>query len=161
MSDEMGLEERVFRSHVKMGPFQSGVVRGRWQLISIDWPFAVIAVSAAPRPNAPDGYSLRFDLTNYPQSPPTAQPWDTEQNGPLEDVRRPHGKSRVPKAFRTDWKGGIALYLPCDRVALEGHAKWRNQHPEMIWDPNGDITQYLRIVHDLITSNDYTGTRSP
>jgi hypothetical protein len=33
------------------------------------------------------------------------------------------------------------------------------QHPSMVWNPDGDITQYLRIVHDLLNSNDYTGPR--
>lgn len=153
-------DEKVFHSHKEMGPFQSGVARGRWRLILIDWPFVVISISASPRPNAPEEYPLRFDLTNYPQSPPTARPWDIELNGPLADAKRPHGKSRVPKAFRTDWMEGTALYLPCDRTAIKGHEGWQNQHPEMIWNQNGDITQYLRIIHELLTSNDYTGTRS-
>lgn len=159
MSMDMRPDERVFRAHLEKGPFQSGLERGRWRLISINWPFALIAISAAPRPNAPDEYVLRFDLTNYPQSPPTARPWNPERNTPLEDRRRPHGKSRVPKAFRTDWKNGIALYLPCDREAISGHDAWRHQHPSMLWKTDGDITQYLRIVHELLNSSDYTGTR--
>lgn len=160
MSTEKSPDEKVFRAHIEMGPFQSGVARGHWRLNSIDWPFVVISVSAAPRSNAPKEYSLRFDLNDYPQSPPTALPWDSDLNGPAADANRPHGKSRVAMAFRTNWKNGSALYLPCDRVAINGHEAWQNKHPEMIWDQNGDITQYLRIIHELFTSNDYTGIRS-
>lgn len=160
MSRNMGPDEKVFRAHLEMGPFLSGVARGRWRLLSLQWPCAVVAVSAAARPNGPAEYALRFDLTNYPKDPPTARPWDPERNAPLEDARRPDGRSRVPKAFRTDWMSGSALYLPCDRVAINGHQGWRQQHPHMIWNPNGDITQYLRIVHELLTSSDYTGPRS-
>ncbi len=157
---EQGLDERVFLDHIKRGPFQSGVSRKRWRLISINWPYAIIAVSAVTRPNSPSEYALRFNLKNYPQSAPTARPWNTELDAPLEDGRRPHGISRVPKAFRTDWKNGIALYLPCDREAITGHDAWRTQHPAMIWDPTEGITLYLRIVHELLNSSDYTGIRS-
>jgi hypothetical protein len=161
MCEEMATEERVFRSHIELGPFQSGVARGRWRLLSINWPMIVIAVAAAPRSSAPNEYALRFDLLNYPQSPPTAIPWDAVKDSRMADQSRPNGKCRVAKAFRTDWKNGEALYLPCDRGAIDGHGGWVEQHPEMIWDPNGDITQYLRIVHELLTSSDYTGPRSP
>ncbi|MGO8714490.1 MAG: hypothetical protein ACLPP9_09660 [Smithella sp.] len=156
----LGVDESVFLDHIKGGPFQSGVARERWRLISIHWPYAVISVSASPRPNAPSEYALRFNLQNYPQSAPTARPWDTDLNAPLADNKRPHGVSRVSMAFRTDWKNGIALYLPCDREAIEGHDPWRTQHPAMIWDQNEGITLYLRIVHELLNSSDYTGTRS-
>ena len=152
-------DERVFLDHVGRGAFQSGVARGCWRLISVDWPHALIAVAAAPRPNGPKEYALRFELTNYPQTAPTARPWDAESNNPLADGKRPHGRSRVPMAFRTDWKGGIALYIPCDRQAIEGHDGWRNQHPSMIWDPSKNITLYLKVVHELLNSSDYTGLR--
>ncbi len=160
MSGEMTPAERVFRDDVEKGPFQSGVERGRWRLLSIEWPYAVMTVSAAERPNSPQAYGLRFELTNYPQALPTAQPWDVEKNAPLEHARWPFGRLRVPAAFNPGWKGGTCLYLPCDRLSIEGHDGWRNKHPSMIWSPNGDITQYLRIVHDLLNSSDYTGTRS-
>ena len=156
---EQSPEECVFRAHIEQGPFQSGVARGRWRLVRIEWPFAWIAISAEARPGGPKEYTLRFDLQNYPQWGPTARPWDIDRNAPLEDGKRPHGKSRVPKAFRTDWKNGTALYLPCDRVAIQGHDAWKSQHPSMIWNPNGDITQYLRITYDLLNSSDYTGPR--
>lgn len=161
MSGDITPAERVFNTHLVQGPFLSGVARKRWRLISIEWPIALIAVSAATRPNGSDEYVLRFDLTNYPQFGPTARPWNSTLNAPLEDGMRPHGKIHVPKAFRTDWKNGIALYLPCDREAIQGHDTWQHQHPSMIWNPNGDITQYLRIVHDLLNSSDYTGLRCP
>ena len=152
-------DQQVFRAHLEAGPFQSGVARGRWRLIGIDWPYVVIAVQAAPRDGGPDEYALRFDCSDYPQTPPTAQPWDPEQAAPLAHEKRPTGHSRVAMAFRTDWNDGRCLYLPCDRGAITGHDGWLAQHQAMIWSPDGDITQYLRIVHELLTSGDYTGPR--
>ncbi len=154
----MGPDERVFRAHLERGPFQSGVARGRWWLVSIDWQHALIAVSAAPREGGPDEYVFRFELNDYPQSAPTAQPWDLERGVPLERGRWPTGRSRVPLAFNPNWNYQ-ALYLPCDRLAIPGHEPWRTQHPSMVWSPAGDITQYLRIVHELLNSKDYTGPR--
>lgn len=153
-------DERVFRDHIEQGRFQSGEDRGRWRLISIEWPYAVIAVNAAERPQGPRDYAFRFELSDYPQTPPTAQPWDIEKKSALEHNKWPFGRSRIPLAFNPGWKGGICLYLPCDRLSIQGHDGWRTQHPSMIWSANEDITQYLRIIHDLLNSSDYTGPRS-
>jgi hypothetical protein len=160
MSAEMKPDEQVFRAHLEMGPFLSGVDRGRWRLLNIAWPYVVIAVTAAVRPQGPKEYAFRFELSNYPQAPPTAQPWNEMNNSPLEHPKWPAGRSRIPKAFNPGWQSGQCLYLPCDRIAIVGHDGWRTQHPSMIWQSDGDITQYLRIIYDLLNSSDYTGPRS-
>ena len=152
-------DEHVFRTHLEGGSFQSGVDRGRWRLGSIAWPHAIISIRAAERPGGPTEYTLRFDCSDYPQSPPTAQPWNPELDQPLEHARWPGGRARLPLAFNPNWKGGQCLYLPCDRLSITGHDGWLSQHPSMIWFPTGDITQYLRIVYDLLNSSDYTGPR--
>lgn len=151
-------DERTFREHIKAGAFLRGQVRSRWRLIKIAWPHAVIAVSAAPREGSPNEYGFRFELTNYPQTLPTAQPWDLEHDRPLEARRWPSGRSRVAGAFNPGWNAQ-ALYLPCDRLAIAGHDAWIAQHPSLIWKSTGDITQYLSILHELLNSGDYTGAR--
>ena len=156
----MGVDEQVFRSHLEAGPFQSGLERGRWRLLSLEWPHALIAVQAANRVGGPSEYQLRFECTNYPHSPPTAQPWDAEGDLPLPPERWPSGSKRVSLAFNPDWKSGLCLYLPCDRLSIEGHDAWRTQHPSMIWSPESNITLYLRIVHELLNSSGYSGPRS-
>ena len=151
-------DERTFRQHLAGGAFLRGSARGRWRLVKIAWPHAVIAVSAAPRAGSPSEYGFRFELTNYPQVPPTAQSWDLEHDRPLEPGRWPTGRSRLAGAFNPGWNAQ-ALYLPCDRLAIQGHDAWVTQHPSMIWRPSGDITQYLSVLHELLTSGDYTGAR--
>ena len=157
--DALGPDEKIFRRHIEAGPFQAGVDRGRWRLVSVNWPYAVIAVRAATRANSPEEYALRFQLANYPQVSPTAQLWDVTQGAPLEHNRWPKGRSRVPAVFRTDWNNGQCLYVPCDRVAIQGHDTWRTQHPDKIWSLEGDITQYLKVVYELLNDEDYTGSR--
>ena len=161
MSESSKPDERALRAHIAAGPFQSGVDRGWWRLITIEWPYVIIAVSATPQEKWPSEYDFRFECSNYPQDPATAQPWDLDRNAPLDSSKWPTGRLRIPLAFNPGWKGGQCLYLPCDRLSIEGHAGWVNQHPHMIWKANSsDITLYLGILHDLLNSSDYTGPRS-
>ena len=150
-------DERTFNKHVADGTFRAGEVHGDWRLISIEWPHAVIAVSAPERNGAPVEYALRFELSNYPQQVPTAQPWDVDANAPLAPVRWPIG-GQVSEVFNPGWSVN-ALYLPCDRLALAGHeAAWAG-HTAYLWNPTRDITHYLRIVHRILNRPEYSGVR--
>jgi hypothetical protein len=145
--------EAVFLAHLATGRFRIGVASGRWRLESITWPHATFTVRAA------DGieYGLRFECSDYPRTPATAQPWDIEQNSPLAVSGWPTGIQRIPLAFNPQWKNGSCLYLPCDRQSIEGHANWYQEHPNLVWDPALGVIHYLRIVHDLLNSGDYSG----
>lgn len=137
--------------------FRCGEFDGRWRHVATAWPHIVIAVSTAPRPNSPAEYGFRFECTGYPQSPVTAQPWDLAANAPLATSRWPTGRAIVPSVFRKEWKEGRCLYLPCDRMSIEGHANWHQEHPSRLWNPARGIVCYLEQLHDLLSSNDYTG----
>lgn len=160
MDQPMSLDEQVFRAHLSDGPFQSGVELNKWQLISIEWPYVVISVSTKPHPEWPKAYGFRFECTNYPDSGVTARPWDLERNAPLEPNQWPGGRNRVPCVFRPDWQGGQCLYIPCDRISINGHTDWPAKHPHLIWKATSDITLYLEAIHELLNSSDYTGPRS-
>jgi hypothetical protein len=149
-------DERKFRSDIAAAAFVLGAETGRWRLVSIAWPHAVIAVSAGARESGPKEFFLRFELTRYPIDAPTAMPWDPETESMLPAERRPKG-NRVGLAFRINWESGRALYVPCDQVALTGHGGWADQYPTWTWDPGKDITLYLRLVHQMLNDPDYTG----
>lgn len=150
-------DERVLRRHLCSARFQEGVDRGRWRIVGdIAWPVIMIAVSAAARDNAPNEFVLRFDLAGYPVSAPTATPWNLTNGGVLEPDWRPKGE-RVGHVFRTDWEGGRALYAPFDRVALNGHSSWKTQHPRQVWDPSKNLAWLLKILHEMLNNDDYTG----
>lgn len=156
MSTSMTPEEAVFHAHLAAGRYRSGAAAGRWQLVSVAWPYAIFVVRAR------DGveYGLRFELQNYPRTPPTARPWDVDLGGPLAANKWPTGQNRISLAFNPSWKNGVCLYVPCDRIAIEGHANWYQQHPSLIWNPTVGIGHYLRVVHDLLNSGDYGGRRA-
>lgn len=153
----MTVAERVFRAQVEDGLFRSGVARGKWRVESIAWPVTMIAVAAAARPGAPAFFLLRFDLTDFPSTPPTAQLWDDTEGHRLSDRSWPLGKDHVERAFTRNWEGGAAIYLPCDRRGLAAHPEWSSVHAELAWTPQRHISFYLDIVHGLLNSADYHG----
>jgi hypothetical protein len=141
--------------------FRRGEIEGRWRHIVMNWPNVVIAVSAAVRVDGPSEYGFRFECTGYRQSAPTARPWDLISNTALSLSRWPTGRSIVPSIFRPQWKDGTCLYLPCDRLAIEGHANWQHEHPARLWNPLRGIVCYLEQLYDLLNSDDYTGAVGP
>ena len=156
-AESMSPDERVLRQHVASARFLDGVERGRWRMVSeITWPLALIAVTAAPRDSAPSEYVLRFDLAGYPETAPTATPWNLTTGDMLEPALRPKGE-RVGHVFRTDWENGRALYAPFDRVAMNGHSSWKKQHPRRAWDSSKDLAWLLQILHGMLNNDDYTG----
>ncbi len=149
----MSPDERTFRAHLKRGAFQAGVSAGRWRLIRIEWPHALIAVSAADRKNGPEELVLRFELTGYPNTLPTSVLWDIDANAVLAEGRRPQGE-RATLAFRHNWE---SLYIPCDRKGIVGHGDWATVHPEWMWNETKGIALYLQLVHELLNEDACTG----
>jgi len=147
-----GPDERAFEADVAKARFRLGQAEKRCRLVNITWPFALISVTAK------DGheYVLRFNCSGYPQSPPTAGPWDTNRDAILAFDLWPRSQGgRLGSVFRTEWKGGSALYLPCDRESIAGHDNWRTEMPSKIWNPTTGIVQYLELVHELLNCKDY------
>jgi hypothetical protein len=134
-----------------------GAVEGRWRHVVTHWPYVIFGVSAPPRSAAPNEYGFRFECSGYRQNPVTAQPWDLKANGPLPRGQWPTGRLIVPSVFRPEWKQGHCLYLPCDRMSIEGHDKWRNEHPSRLWQPSRGIICYLEQIHELFYQSDYSG----
>jgi hypothetical protein len=137
--------------------FRCGEIEGRWRHHDTRWPHAIVSVSAPPRASGPSGFGFRFECSGYRQTPVTAQPWDIETNTPLARAKWPTGKSIVPSVFRPEWKHGHCLYLPCDRMAIDGHDQWRTDHPSRLWQPSRGIICYLEQLYDLFHQSDYSG----
>jgi hypothetical protein len=151
----IGPDERAFRADLEGARFQEGVDRGRWRLVSLQWPVAVIAISSAPREGAPDEFFLRFNLEGYPQGV-TAGLWDPENERTLPAAERPKGE-RLDRAVIVDWQQGDVLYVPWDRLAFDGHPAWPTKFPGELWDPREGIVCYLRHTHDLLNDEEYVG----
>ncbi|WP_299733365.1 hypothetical protein [uncultured Tateyamaria sp.] len=145
-------DERALRDDIAKPAFRLGVLDGKWLLADVKWPYLYVYVVAA------DSFEwlLRLDCAGYPQSPPTGGPWDLERDAVLPFDQWPKGKGgRLSAVFRPEWKGGTALYLPCDRLSVVGHDNWRSETPSKIWRPSDGVTQYLELVHELLHSQDY------
>src|SRR4051812_48214628 len=138
--------------------FRLGEVEGRWRRVGLNWPYLTMTVRAAERPSGPEEFGFRFECSGYRQSPATARPWDLANDAPLPASQWPAGRSIVKSVFRPDWKSGT-LYIPCDRVSLEGHPDWYHQHPHRLWQPKRGIICYLEQIYELLNQSDYTGVR--
>ncbi len=161
ITEPMRADERTFRQHIKNPNFRLGEFIGKWRIMSQKFPSVIISIAAAKRENAPSEYNFLFDLNNYPQDLPTAQPWDVTVNSTLAPDKWPGGLpgSRVAFAFNPGWNQ-TALYLPCDRLALPGHEGWQSSHPHLIWNSSKDLSFYLEVIYDLLNSSGYTGLRT-
>lgn len=147
-----GPDQRAFEADSARAAFRLGQIEGRWRLVEVAWPFVFLGVTARDSRE----FILRFNCAGYPQTAPTAALWDQKTNAILPFDLWPRGQGgRVSAVFRTDWKNGSALYLPCDREAIAGHDNWRHEMPSKIWRPADGIVQYLELVHELLQSRDY------
>ena len=147
----MAPDENALRADIAKAAFRAGAAEGRWRLIDIAWPYILISVTQDARE-----YVLLFNCAGFPVSPPTAGPWDRERGAQLAVDLWPRSRGgRVGAVFRSDWKGGSALYLPCDRESIAGHDNWRTQMPSKIWKPAAGLIQYLELVHELLNCADY------
>jgi hypothetical protein len=136
--------------HLDQGPFLMGEMNGRWRLRDISWPIAFIDIRARDHRE----YTLRLQCDGYPGMP-TGAFWDPDSGSWLPAHRWPRAGARFGAALRTDWQGGTALYIPCDRTSIAGHEAWLQLHPAWTWDPNIGIARYLQVVWTMLNGEDY------
>jgi hypothetical protein len=157
----MNPAQYLFISHLESGAFQVGLAKGMWGNLDLDlgcptWPIAYLWVAAAAKPECPDRYTFRFDLTGYSAIAPTALPWEMEKSMQLAADRWPKGQSHIPVIFNPLWRGR-SLYAPCDRGAeLPGHPAWKTAHPEYYWQSTFTIVKYLQFLYEILHSHEYT-----
>ena len=154
----MSPDERVFRDHVAGTRFLEGVERGRWRIVDdIEWPVALVAVSAAPRENAPTEYFLRFDLSGYPETAPTATPWNPNTEEVLQQELRPKGTQSGPR-------------IPCRLGKRASPLRSLRPSCTRLRTPTGErstrgefgirrriLTWILQKLHEMLSNDDYTG----
>ena len=159
MTEIIPPDRLVFERDLAAPIFRSGEIEGRWRMHSVAWPFAHIAVRAPKRTNAPEEFAFRFECRGYPQKSATAQPWDLATGQPLAASLWPGGGPLITAVFRPDWENGSCLYIPCDRISIEKHPNWPNEHPWRLWQASRGILCYLEQIYDLLHSSDYSGLR--
>lgn len=154
----MSIDQSVFNQHMQEGFFQLASDDGRWGIHKLlSWPNVILWVTALSKRGCPDRYYFRFDLSGYPSTAPTACPWDNNTDQRLDNVKWPTGQRLVSKTFNYGWNLN-ALYVPCDRIAMNAHESWITQFPELWWQPHFKINVYLDFIHRLLNSSDYANS---
>lgn len=143
----MSQVQRALECDLNSGRFLAGAARGRWQLITQVFPEVLVAIVARDKRQV----VLRFDCSGYPEQPPTATVWDLQTKQRMPGHQWPRG-GRVSQVFNPGWKGGAALYIPCDRLSIEGHANWYAEYPWLIWKPAVGLVHYLEAIHEVLQS---------
>lgn len=140
--------EELLNLDLEKPEYLSGVFDGDWGNEienGPQWPISIFWVRAKDNLK----YYLRFDLTNYNQEAPTAQLWDIETNLPLAYEHFPKWSKRCLQVFKI-W-GNQCIYLPCDRMAINGHTDWPVLHVNLVWKNGIDsIHKYLNEVHQIL-----------
>lgn len=139
----------LFQEHLCSAEYQSGEIEGRWGIITNEngpsWPVFFFWVTST----IGEKFNFKFDFTSYTSWAPTAMIWDIESNTPLPLEKRPRQTKRQQQIFK-NW-GKLCLYLPCDRMAFEGHANWAQLHPSLIWDKQNDtFLKYLNELYQIL-----------
>jgi hypothetical protein len=152
--DQQALEQHINRPEYRLAKYER-----RWEILSVKWPNVLVRIYAEYRNGAPGYFDFKFDCAGYPNMAPTAIPWDCSIDQPLAFARWPKGRTQIPSIFNPGWNNGRALYLPCDRLAIAGHPDWPTRYAHWLWKVGGGLSQYVRIIHGLLNSPDYTGLR--
>lgn len=154
----MNPEHATFLAHIDLPAFQDGTDRGLWGLHTprdqIVWPHVIFWLPADAKVMPCGKVYLRFDLQGYPLKAPTACPWDVEANGILPEARWPKGRTQVDAIFKPKWKS-FALYVACDRVAMEGHPDWPEKYPSLWWQSTFTIVKYLDFIQSCLNRCQY------
>jgi hypothetical protein len=155
-------DEALFHAQLEDAPFQAGVDAAKWglhgEVANIAWPHPVFWVQSDEDLVAFGKVFLRFTADGYPQAAPTACPWDMEKNCRLDPALWPKGPGNVIRIFNPGWNNGVALYVPCDRMAMLGHESWKSQFPNVWWQPSCTIVVYLDFVHSYLNRRKYAVT---
>lgn len=160
-TDASSPAQQLLEQDLAKPDIRCGEGEGRWRHIATCWPHVVFAVAAPLRPASPTEFGFRFECSGYRQIAVIGQPWDLSADAPLPRVQWPTGRSIVSSVFRPDWKQGHCLYIPCDRMSIEGHPNWLSEHPARLWQPARGIICYLEQIHELFNQSDYSGVVGP
>ena len=147
MSD---LAEAAVKADLASGNFTAGVVRGSWKLLSYEFPFFVIAVSATEPDQTLSEYAFQYKGDDFPTKAPMVQIWDVQNNCVLPLAKRPKGNARVVKAFQ-HWQHDT-VYRPWERMSLD-HGDWRTMYEHQAWRLTMTLTYTVEDLYALLNGN--------
>lgn len=138
--------ERLLQKHLSAESFQTGEARQLWQLVQVEWPYAVFRIGAASVARA---VGLRLRLEKYPVAPPLVQLWDLEALTPIEAHHWPEPFIRFASQSYPHFVDleATAYCSTLLRISVEV-ARRRAQPASLTWDVNGDLTQLLVRISD-------------
>ena len=138
--------------------FRRGEIEGRWRRV------ATRLAAHDPRGRgaaaAARAGRIRLPLRMLGLPPEPRSPRSPGISPPTRRCRPTAGRPAPRSCRRSSGRAGSSgqcLYLPCDRMSIDGHDQWRSQHPSRLWQPARGIICYLEQIYELLNQSDYTG----
>lgn len=158
--------QRLLEADLARAEFRIGVANGLWELAApvteADWPAVFTWIKSAPREKGPARWLVRWDVGDYNAQRPTGAFWDEPRKTYLDPGAWPKGVpgSVVEAVFKVaGWAApGRGFYHPYDRLAWAGHeTKWAQENPRCLWTKDSVLTDFITLVHRLLTCEAYLG----
>lgn len=166
----MSPDQLRFEEHLKLPEYRRGEIQGFWgrefitdqnSELGPKWPLSLFWISVPPKgKNKIERYYLRMDLSNYNVVAPASCFWDLGKNARLENRLWPKITGPFAQAFRIDWQNPYELYAPWDRGGINAHQNWVQDNMAVSWKAGqSTISRYLEIMHEILNSENYHGTK--
>lgn len=157
--------QRLLAVDLQRADFRIGVSKNHWdiahEISEGNWPYIFTWIQAAPRPNNPDRFLVRWNIDGYGSQPTTGAFWDKDANNFLQPNQWPKGRpgSVVESVFKvTGWAApGQGFYHPFDRQARNGHTNWPTNHPQYVWTEKNTLTDFISLIYRWLNCEDYYG----
>ena len=109
--------------------------------------------AAASERAGPVRFPLRMlGLPADPGNRPAMEHWPINRCRPRSG---PTGGPIVPSVFRPEWQQGQCLYLPCDRMSIDGHDQLAQPTSQPPVATRTRIICYLEQIYELFNQSDY------
>jgi hypothetical protein len=144
------LAEHSIQADLNAPEFLTGVARGAWRVLSLDFPIVLLGI----RGTEPDGsnkeWVFRYLVDDYPSVAPMVQIWDVASNCILAAGSRPTGNQLVAHAFKS-WSDDT-VYRPWERKAME-HGDWKTKYPNQVWNPTKTLANTVEDLNAILNGN--------
>jgi hypothetical protein len=159
----------LFEEHLSQPEYRFGEAQGMWKRVQIPeeegelgpkWPYSLFWISVPSKGSRKvERYYLKLKLDNYSVLAPGGCFWDIDKNARLENNLWPKVTGPFTAGFRNDWPNPFELYAPWDRGGM-AHPEWLQINKAVSWKSGeSKIHSYLGIIHEILNSENYHGTK--
>ena len=133
--------------------FLAGIEEGRWQVLSLHWPYLYVRVRFSSQAEQPSfGHDFRLECSGYPDPGPFVERWRYAEDA--QHGQRPAAPSPGAPGFveaMKEWGSGAesGIYRAWNRGAAL-HNEWSRKRPDEAWNRTRNITFIMEQLYALV-----------